>query len=111
MDLSFRILLRQATDGCFTMYLTVRYCHEFGFLLKQVIVGFPDSAFLSTLLCLTTGGFLLGFDVWKANVAMEAIVALTWMMLFTVGVIVVIVAHVRTILVIVKLCDLQASDA
>ena len=59
------------------MYLTVRYCHEFGFLLKQVIVGFPDSAFLSTLLCVTTGGFLLGFDVWKANVAMEAIVALT----------------------------------
>ena len=66
---------------------------------------------MSTLLCVTTGGFLLGFDVWKENVAMEAIVALTWMMLFTVGVIVVIVAHVRTILVIVKLCDLQASDA
>ena len=42
---------------------------------------------------------------------METVVTLTFMMLFTVGFIVVIVTHACTILMIVELFDLQASDA
>ena len=81
------------------------------FFWSRLLLGFWILHFLSTLLCVTTCGFLLGFDVCKANVAMEAIVALTWMMSFTIGVIVVTVAHVCTILTTVELFDLQASDA